>query len=47
VIAAALSAAVLTAAETTGEPDGLALLIPESYDILWSSTAWNFGRTNL
>lgn len=36
-IAAALSAAVLTAAETTGEPDGLALLIPESYDILWSS----------
>jgi F-type H+-transporting ATPase subunit b len=37
VIAAALSAAVLTAAETTGEPDGLALLIPESYDILWSS----------
>jgi len=33
VIAAALSAAVLTAAE----PNGLALLIPESYDILWSS----------
>jgi len=37
VIAAALSAAVLTAAETTGEPNGLALLIPEPYDILWSS----------
>jgi F-type H+-transporting ATPase subunit b len=37
VIAAALSAAVLTAAETTGEPDGLALLIPETYDILWST----------
>lgn len=36
-IAAALSAAVPTAAVTTSEPDGLALLIPESYDLLWST----------
>ncbi|CAN5314058.1 F0F1 ATP synthase subunit B [soil metagenome] len=36
-IAAALSAAVPTAAVTTSEPDGLALLIPESYDLVWST----------
>ncbi|MGV8977695.1 MAG: F0F1 ATP synthase subunit B [Cellulomonas sp.] len=36
-IAAALSAAVLTAAETTGEPDGTALLLPALYDVFWST----------
>lgn len=34
---AALSAAVLTAAETTGEPEGIELLLPAPYDILWST----------
>ncbi|MCC2310104.1 F0F1 ATP synthase subunit B [Cellulomonas chengniuliangii] len=34
---AALSAAVLTAAETSGEPKGYELLLPAPYDILWST----------
>ena len=34
---AALSAAVLTAAETTGEPEGIELLLPAPSDILWST----------
>lgn len=34
---AALSAAVLTAAETTEEIKGFKLLLPEPYDLLWST----------
>jgi F-type H+-transporting ATPase subunit b len=37
VIAAALSAAVHTAAGTTGDPAGLQLLLADPSDILWSS----------
>ncbi|MFI2753544.1 F0F1 ATP synthase subunit B [Cellulomonas sp. P22] len=36
-IAAALTAAALTAAETTEEIQGYQLLLPEPYDLLWST----------
>jgi len=37
VSAAAIAAAVVTAAESTEEIDGIRLLLPEPYDIFWSA----------